>query len=59
MAFVVPTGGATIDPDEVIAWARERMANYKAPRRVEVIEALPLVPAGKVDKNALRTRAGV
>ena len=59
MAFVVPTGGATVDPDEVIAWARERMANYKAPRRVEVIEALPLVPAGKVDKNALRTRAGV
>jgi acyl-CoA synthetase (AMP-forming)/AMP-acid ligase II len=59
MAFVVPTGGATIDPDAVIAWARERMANYKAPRRVEVIEALPLVPAGKVDKNALRTRAGV
>ena len=56
-AFVVPAPGATVDPDEVIAWSRERMANYKVPRRVEVLEALPLVPAGKVDKVALRARA--
>ncbi len=57
-AFVVPVPGTTIDPDELIAWARERMANYKVPRRVEVLEALPLVPAGKVDKVALRARLG-
>lgn len=57
MAFVVPAAGATPDPDEIAAWSREHMANYKVPRRVEVIDELPLVPAGKVDKNALRARA--
>jgi acyl-CoA synthetase (AMP-forming)/AMP-acid ligase II len=56
-AFVVVAPGSTIDPDELIAWSRERMANYKVPRRVEVVDALPLVPAGKVDKVALRARA--
>jgi acyl-CoA synthetase (AMP-forming)/AMP-acid ligase II len=57
MAFVVPAAGARVDPEEVVAWAREHMANYKVPRRVELIDELPLVPAGKVDKNALRARA--
>ena len=57
-AFVVAAPGATVDPDEVVAWARERMANYKVPRRVDVLDALPLVPAGKVDKVALRARLG-
>ena len=54
MAFVVPRPGATIDPDELIAWSRERMANYKAPRRVEVVDALPLTASGKVLKYELR-----
>jgi acyl-CoA synthetase (AMP-forming)/AMP-acid ligase II len=57
-AFVVAAPGATVDPDEVVAWARQRMANYKVPRRVDVLDALPLVPAGKVDKVALRARLG-
>jgi acyl-CoA synthetase (AMP-forming)/AMP-acid ligase II len=53
-AFVVPAVGATVDPDEVIAWARDRMANFKVPRRVEVVDALPTNPSGKVLKYALR-----
>ena len=57
MAFVVPRPGVTIDPDELIAWSRERMANYKAPRRVEVVDALPLNASGKVLKYELRARA--
>ena len=32
VAFVVPKAGATVDPDEVVAWARDHMANYKVPR---------------------------
>ena len=32
MAFVVPRPGVAVDPDEVIAWARDHMANYKVPR---------------------------
>jgi acyl-CoA synthetase (AMP-forming)/AMP-acid ligase II len=57
MAFVVPRPGATIVPDELIAWAREHMANYKAPRRVEIVDALPLNATGKVLKYELRERA--
>ncbi len=52
-----PAPGSTIDPDELIAWSRERMANYKAPRRVEVVDALPLNASGKVLKYELRDRA--
>ncbi|UDY36666.1 FadD3 family acyl-CoA ligase [Dermatobacter hominis] len=59
MAFVVPAAGAHPDPAEVIAWARERMANYKVPRRVEVVDDLPVNAAGKVEKLVLRERAGV
>ncbi|HKY17165.1 MAG TPA: FadD3 family acyl-CoA ligase [Microthrixaceae bacterium] len=57
MAFVVPRPGAIPDPEAIIAWSREHMANYKVPRRVEIIDELPLIPAGKVDKLALRARA--
>jgi acyl-CoA synthetase (AMP-forming)/AMP-acid ligase II len=56
MAFVVPTAGHTVDPDEVLAWAREHMANYKAPRYLEVVDALPLNASGKVLKYELRQR---
>jgi len=59
MAFVVPRPGATVDPDELIAWARDAMANYKVPRRVEVVDALPLNASGKVLKFELRARAAV
>jgi acyl-CoA synthetase (AMP-forming)/AMP-acid ligase II len=57
MAFVVPRPGADLDPDAVVAWCRGHMANYKAPRRVEVVDALPLNATGKVTKFALRERA--
>ena len=57
VAFVVPTAGAELDGDAVIAWAREHMANYKVPRRVEIIDALPLNASGKVLKFELRDRA--
>jgi len=57
MAFVVPRPGASVDPDELIAWSRERMANYKAPRRVVVVESLPTNATGKVIKFELRDQA--
>ncbi|MGI8336679.1 AMP-binding protein [Actinomadura scrupuli] len=56
-AYVVPKAGAEADPAEVIAWARENMSNYKVPRRVFVVDALPLNVNGKVDKPLLRRRA--
>lgn len=56
-AFVVPVTGAVVSPPELVSWAKEQMANFKAPRHVELIEALPLNASGKVLKYDLRTRA--
>ena len=56
VAFVVLRPGTTTTPDEVIAWAREHIANYKVPRRVEVVDELPLNASGKVLKGELRAR---
>jgi HIP---CoA ligase len=57
MAFIVPRPGTTVDEAEVIAWCRERMANYKVPRRVEAIDALPMNASNKVQKFILRDKA--
>jgi HIP---CoA ligase len=54
MAFVVPRPGATIETEELVTWCREQMANYKVPRYVEVVDALPLNASGKVLKYQLR-----
>jgi acyl-CoA synthetase (AMP-forming)/AMP-acid ligase II len=58
MAFVVPRTGTAPDPDEIVAWCRSEMANYKAPRYVEIVDELPLNASGKVLKYELRARAG-
>jgi acyl-CoA synthetase (AMP-forming)/AMP-acid ligase II len=55
-AFVVPRTESTIDPDELLAWCREHMANYKAPRTVILVDELPLNAGGKVLKYELRAR---
>ena len=52
-AFVVLRPGKTATEAEIIAWSRENMANYKAPRRVEIRESLPVSPQGKVLKRLL------
>jgi acyl-CoA synthetase (AMP-forming)/AMP-acid ligase II len=57
VAFVVPRSGVEVDPEDLIAWARDRMANYKVPRRVEIVGALPMNASGKVLKFELRDRA--
>ncbi len=57
MAFVVPVAGKALDSDAIIAWCRDQMSNYKVPRRVEVIEELPMNASGKVMKFQLRELA--
>jgi acyl-CoA synthetase (AMP-forming)/AMP-acid ligase II len=54
VAFVIPRPGHTVDPAEVVAWCRDHLANFKVPRRVVVVDALPLNPSGKVMKFVLR-----
>jgi acyl-CoA synthetase (AMP-forming)/AMP-acid ligase II len=59
VAFVVPVdAGRPPTTDELRAWTRERLADYKAPDRVELVPGLPLTAMLKVDKAALRERLG-
>ena len=53
-AVCVPKPGHTVDPDSVMNWARERVAGFKVPKSVDVIEALPRNPSGKILRRALR-----
>lgn len=53
-AIVTPAPGEAPDPAAIIAWARERIAGYKAPKSVDFIEALPRNPSGKVLRRELR-----
>jgi acyl-CoA synthetase (AMP-forming)/AMP-acid ligase II len=55
-AFVILRPGESVEPDDLIAFARERMANYKVPRQIEVVDALPLNASGKVLKYVLREK---
>ena len=55
-AVVVLKAGATPDAAGIIAWARERIAAYKAPRSVEFITALPRNASGKILRRELRER---
>ena len=57
VAYVVPAPGRSVDPDAIIAWARDRLANYKVPRHVVAVAQLPINAAGKVVKSELRARA--
>ena len=53
-AFVVRRPGHVLDAADVLAFCRERLANYKVPRRVEFRDALPRNPSGKILKRLLR-----
>jgi acyl-CoA synthetase (AMP-forming)/AMP-acid ligase II len=56
MAFVV-TGTPGLTGADIIRWCRDQMANYKVPRMVELVDALPVNATGKVMKDVLRQRA--
>lgn len=53
-AIVVPHVDGAPDPAAVIAWARERIAGFKAPKSVDFIDALPRNASGKVLRRELR-----
>jgi long-chain acyl-CoA synthetase len=54
LAFVVAKEGVKLTSDELIAHCKERLAAYKYPREVRVIDELPMGPTGKVLKKELR-----
>ncbi len=53
-AVVAPAPGQRVDADELIAFCRERLAHYKCPGSIDVLDALPRNPTGKVLKRNLR-----
>jgi long-chain acyl-CoA synthetase len=55
-ALIVVRPGARVVPEELIAFARERLAGYKLPRSVDFVAELPRTPSGKVLKRELRER---
>ncbi|MGA5896587.1 FadD3 family acyl-CoA ligase [Streptomyces venetus] len=58
-AYVVRRPGALLTSDDLIAWSRREMANYKVPRAVEFVAELPRNASGKVVKGALREGTGL
>ncbi len=56
-AFIVTKPGAAQDAAAIVAWARDNMASYKAPREVRFIDALPATGAGKVLRRLLKDAA--
>ena len=45
--------GVALDPDELKAWARERVAAYKYPRQIVLVDELPKSPTGKILKRGI------
>lgn len=54
-AYVTVRPGAGAEPDDLVGYCRERLANFKVPREVVVLGTLPRNATGKVDKTVLRT----
>ena len=54
IAFVLPATGATVDTEELVAHCRDRMAAFKRPRRIQVVDDLPRTATGKIKRFMLR-----
>jgi long-chain acyl-CoA synthetase len=54
VAVITLKAGASVTPEEVIAYSKERLAAYKYPREVRIVDALPMGPTGKILKKELR-----
>ena len=59
IAFLVPRQGSTIDPAAIDAHCRQRMAAFKRPREVHVVDELPKTATGKIRRFALRDQLNV
>ncbi|MFO1195950.1 MAG: AMP-binding protein [Burkholderiaceae bacterium] len=56
--YIVARPGSALTESQLRAWCAEGLADYKVPRQIVFRESLPLTPAGKIHKAALRTEGG-
>jgi acyl-coenzyme A synthetase/AMP-(fatty) acid ligase len=56
VAFVIARTGATVDPAAIDEHCRSRMAAFKRPKRLVVVESLPKTATGKIQRFALRNQ---
>jgi acyl-CoA synthetase (AMP-forming)/AMP-acid ligase II len=54
-AIVIVKSGVAVTADELIAYCRQRIAHYKAPRSIDFADSLPRNASGKLLKRVLRT----
>jgi long-chain acyl-CoA synthetase len=54
-AVIVLKTGRRETPETIVAWCKERMAGYKYPRIVEIVDAMPMTATGKILKRALKS----
>jgi acyl-CoA synthetase (AMP-forming)/AMP-acid ligase II len=57
VAYVLLEPGRQATAADMGAWCRERLADFKIPKRIEIRDRLPLVAVGKIDKAALKREA--
>ncbi|SDD24140.1 long-chain-fatty-acid--CoA ligase [Rhodococcus tukisamuensis] len=53
-AFVIPEPGVNVTEEQLVAWAKDQMAAYKYPRKIEFVDSLPMTATGKILKRELR-----
>jgi malonyl-CoA/methylmalonyl-CoA synthetase len=58
VAVVIAKPGASLEPGQVMAGLKSKLANFKVPKQCFVVEALPRNAMGKVQKNVLRAQYG-
>lgn len=54
IAFVSPVDGATLDSNEILRFCRDRLADYKIPREIRIVDSLPRTATGKIAKLELK-----
>lgn len=53
-AFIRPKPGVSLTPEEIVEWTAKRLAYFKVPRFIEIVETLPYTPTGRVQKWKLK-----
>ena len=56
-AFLLPAPGTNIDLEQVRSRCKEGLANFKAPKAIQIMEEFPKLPNGKMDKTTLKKMA--